>query len=168
MLKNIRTRAIWMAIGIVIGGSALSYAGVAATSSHKPTNKPSAHSSVEPKESEAPEPSESPEADNPNRPHNHGFYVSQAAQCKDVNDTVKQAAGAEDPFDRHESAFRFGYGAQRHYKTQYPTWNSDLDNRLSQDYGDNYKSDRDYIRHAYEYKYATGTPMGEQRDERRP
>jgi hypothetical protein len=88
MLKNIRTRAIWMAIGIVIGGSALSYAGVAATSSHKPTNKPSAHSSVEPMESEAPEPSESPEADNPNRPHNHGFYVSQAAQCKDVNDTV--------------------------------------------------------------------------------
>src|ERR1043165_6934467 len=92
MLKNIRTRAIWMAIGIVIGGSALSYAGGAATSSHKPTNKPSAHSSVEPKESEAPEPSESPEADNPNRPHNHGFYVSQAAQCKDVNDTVNHVS----------------------------------------------------------------------------
>ena len=88
MLKNIRTRAIWMAIGLVIGGSALSYAGVAATSSHKPTNKPSAHATVEPKDSESPEPSESPEADNPNRPHNHGFYVSQAAQCKNVDDTV--------------------------------------------------------------------------------
>lgn len=87
---------------------------------------------------------------------------------QDVNDTVKQAAGAEDPFDRHEPAFRFGYGAQRHYKTQYPTWNNDLDKRLREDYGDKYDTDRDYIRHAYEYEYATGTTMGEQRDERRP
>ena len=87
MLKNIKTRAIWMAIGIVIGGSALSYAGVAATSSHKPTNKPNVHASVEPEGSESPEPSESSEP-NAQHPTNHGFYVSLAAQCKDVNDTV--------------------------------------------------------------------------------
>jgi cell division septation protein DedD len=87
MLKNIKTRAIWMAIGIVIGGSALSYAGVAATSSHKPTNKPTVHASVEPEESESPEPSESSEP-NAQHPINHGFYVSLAAQCKDVNDAT--------------------------------------------------------------------------------
>ena len=84
-----KTRAVWMAIGIVIGGSALSYAGVAATSSHGPKTKPSVSASVEPNESESPEPSESPKAgENENHPINHGFYVSQAAQCKDVNDTV--------------------------------------------------------------------------------
>ena len=88
MLKAMRTRAVWMAVGIVLGGSALSYAGVAATSSHGPKNPtPHVSKSAEPNdnESEAPEPSESPNA---NRPHNHGFYVSQAAQCKDVNDAV--------------------------------------------------------------------------------
>jgi hypothetical protein len=90
MLKNIKTRAIWMAIGIVIGGSALSYAGVAATSSHSPNSHANSHATVHPTESESPEPSESPEANDSNgqRPHNHGFYVSQAAQCKNVNDTV--------------------------------------------------------------------------------
>ena len=88
MLKAVKTRAVWLAIGIVLGGGALSYAGVAATASHSPNPHASAHATVEPKESEAPEPSESPEANDPNRPHNHGFFVSQAAQCKNVNDTV--------------------------------------------------------------------------------
>jgi len=87
VLKNIKTRAVWMAIGIVLGGGALSYAGVAATASHSPNPhanpKASIHASAEPTESESPEPSKSTD-----HPLNHGFYVSQAAACQNVNDTV--------------------------------------------------------------------------------
>jgi len=90
MLTHIRTRAVWMAVGIVLGGSALSFAGVAATSSHKPTPKVTVSESPEPSESESPEPAETKPDQSANEQHpiNHGFYVSQAAQCKDVNDTV--------------------------------------------------------------------------------
>ena len=72
---------------------------------------------------------------------------------QDVNDTVKQATGTEDAFARHEPAFRFGYAAQRNFKSQYPTWNSDLDTRLRKDYGADYERDRDDIRRAYEYRF---------------
>src|SRR5258706_81488 len=91
VLKNVKTRAVGMAIGMVLGGSALSFAGVAATSSHGPKPKATVSESPEPKESESPEPSESPDANkgaNEQHPINHGFYVSQAAQCENVNDTV--------------------------------------------------------------------------------
>jgi hypothetical protein len=90
VLKHIKTRAVWMAVGIVLGGSALSFAGVAATSSHKPTPKATVSESQEPSESESPEPAETKPDKSANEQHpvNHGFYVSQAAQCKDVNDTV--------------------------------------------------------------------------------
>src|SRR6476659_6824098 len=54
---------------------------------------------------------------------------------QDVDDTVKQAAGASDGFENHEQAFRFGYAAQRHYKSDYPTWNKDLETKLRGDYG---------------------------------
>ena len=84
MLKNVKTRAVWMAIGIVLGGSALSFAGVAATSSHSPTPKPSVSKSPKAAENDANE----NESANEQRPLNHGFYVSQAAQCKNVSDTV--------------------------------------------------------------------------------
>jgi hypothetical protein len=83
----------------------------------------------------------------------HDFGSKRARDLgQDVDDTVKQAAGADDGFENHEQAFRFGYGAQRQYRSQYPTWSADLDTRLRQDYGDNYELDRDYIRHAYEYR----------------
>jgi hypothetical protein len=94
VLKNIKTRAVWMAIGIVLGGGALSYAGVAATTSHSPNPhanpKASIHASPEPSESESPDPEDTPgtNGNDANHPLNHGFYVSQAAACKDVNDTV--------------------------------------------------------------------------------
>jgi len=91
VLKNVKTRAVWLAIGIVLGGSALSFAGVAAASSHGPKPKATVSESPEPKESESPDPSESSDANkgaNDQHPLNHGFYVSQAAQCKNVNDTV--------------------------------------------------------------------------------
>lgn len=100
----------------------------------------------------------------------HDFGSNTAPDLKqDVDDTVKQAAGTEDPFDRHEAAFRFGYGAQQHYRTQYPTWNNDLDTKLRQDYGNEYDRDRNYIRRAYEYRPSSSGSMGAaDREERRP
>lgn len=101
----------------------------------------------------------------------HDFGSNTARDLdQNVNDTVKQAAGAEDPFNKHESAFRFGYAAQRNFKTQYPTWNNDLDSRLKKDYGSEYDRDRNYIRYAYEYnKYdRSGEGRPGQRDESRP
>lgn len=72
---------------------------------------------------------------------------------QNVGDTVRQAtSGAPDTFERHEQPFRFGYAAQRQYRTKYPTWNDDLETRLRQDYGSEFDRDRDYIRHAYEYR----------------
>jgi len=86
MLKHIRSRAVWMAVGIILGGGALSFAGVAATSGHGPTPKPSVTKSAEPKESEAAD--NDTNGTNGQHPINHGFYVSQAAQCKAVDDAV--------------------------------------------------------------------------------
>lgn len=79
---------------------------------------------------------------------------------QDVDDTLRQA------FSGHEDAFRFGYAAQRNYRSKYPQWNNDLDTQLRTDYGADYDRDRDYIRHAYEYRY--GTPgASDARDESR-
>ena len=99
----------------------------------------------------------------------HDFGSKSAPDLKqDVDNTVRQATGSEDPFDRHEQAFRFGYGAQRQYRTQYPTWNNDLEQRLRTDYGTDFDRDRAYIRHAYEYRGGGTTSGGtNQRDERR-
>jgi hypothetical protein len=86
---------------------------------------------------------------------------------QDVPDTVKQATGTEDPFTRHENAFKFGYAAQRNYSNQYKTWSPDLEKKLRTDYGNEFDRDRDYIRRAYEYKFDRGNdtmPMGS-RDE---
>lgn len=71
---------------------------------------------------------------------------------QDVDDTVKQALGSDDAFENREQAFRFGYAAQSHYRAKYPTWNTELDTHLRKDYGGNYDTDRQYIRHAYEYR----------------
>lgn len=86
---------------------------------------------------------------------------------QDVDDTVKQAVGSDDGFENHEQAFRFGYAAQRHYKTQYPNWNSDLEMQLRKDYGTDYDRDRNYIRHAYDYRFGNTPGSGEIRDENR-
>lgn len=72
---------------------------------------------------------------------------------QDVDNTVKQAAGADNAFDNREQAFRFGYAAQVHYKAGYPRWNDDLDNTLREEYDGDYDADRAHIRHAYDYKY---------------
>jgi hypothetical protein len=87
---------------------------------------------------------------------------------QDVPDTLAQAAGTEDPFDRHENAFRFGHAAQKQFRSSHPTWNDELDTNLRNDYGDNYDRDRDYIRRAYEYRYGStaGTTTDDRLDDR--
>ena len=87
---------------------------------------------------------------------------------QDADDTVKQAAGTRDAFENHEQAFRFGYAAQRNYRSKYPTWNNDLDTQLRTDYGADYDRDRAFIRQAYEYRYPTTSMGSESRDENRP
>jgi len=74
---------------------------------------------------------------------------------QDVDDTLKQAVGADDAFENREQAFRFGYSAQRQFQADHPTWNSDLDKRLREDYDGDYDRDRRYIQHAYENDYAS-------------
>ena len=86
---------------------------------------------------------------------------------QDVDDTLKQAAGTGDAFENNEQAFRFGYAAQRQYKTQFPTWNNDLETKLRADYGSEFDRDRAHIRHAYEYRYPTSGGGMEHRDENR-
>ena len=97
----------------------------------------------------------------------HDFGSKSARDLnQDVPDTVKQAAGTEDAFSKHEPAFRFGYAAQRNYRSKYPTWNNDLDTTLRKDYGTDYDRDRDNIRRAYEFKYdRSGEMPTGQRDE---
>lgn len=88
---------------------------------------------------------------------------------QDVDDTVKQAAGSDDAFENREQAFRFGHSAKRHYGSQYPTWNNDLEARLGKDYGESWNTDRAYVRHAYEYRYpatTAGTATAETRPNR--
>lgn len=99
----------------------------------------------------------------------HDFGSNTARDLnQDAGDTVREATGAGDGFDRHEPAFRFGYGAQRQYKSQYPTWNNDLETQLRSDYGNEFDRDRSFIRHAYEYRYNDTPRSGsEQRDEMR-
>ena len=88
----------------------------------------------------------------------HDFGSKSARDLgQDVDDTAKQAVGSDDAFENHEQAFRFGHGAQRQYRSQYPTWNNDLETRLRQDYGDDFDRDSRHIRRAYEYRGSTGT-----------
>jgi hypothetical protein len=84
----------------------------------------------------------------------HDFGSKKARDLdQDVDDTLKQAAGSDNAFENHEQAFRFGYAAQSQYSKQYPSWNDELDARLRSDYHGDYDADRDYIRHAYQYRH---------------
>lgn len=71
---------------------------------------------------------------------------------QDVDDTVKQMAGADDAFENREQAFRFGYTSQKRYGTKFPAWNEELDKTLRSEYDGKYEVDRAYIRHAYGYR----------------
>jgi len=88
----------------------------------------------------------------------HDFGSNTARDLdQDVDDTVKQAVGAERGSDRsfedHEPAFRFGHAARRHYGSKHSTWNNDLESSLRSDYGDDWDRDRDDVRRAYEYRW---------------
>ncbi|HVT43772.1 MAG TPA: hypothetical protein VMT00_05230 [Thermoanaerobaculia bacterium] len=101
----------------------------------------------------------------------HDFGSKSARDLdQDVPDTVKQAVGTEDAFENHEQAFRFGHAAQRHYKTDHPSWTADLDSRLRNEYPGDFDRDRPDIQYAYEHRYGTGTELGtdEIRPDRRP
>mgnify|MGYP000235766646 CR=1 FL=1 len=71
---------------------------------------------------------------------------------QDVDDTVKQAAGADNAFENKEQAFRFGYAARQNFGSQHPQWNSELENQIRNDYEGNFDQDRDYIQYSYNYK----------------
>ncbi len=77
---------------------------------------------------------------------------------QDAGDTIRQATEGTDAFEKHEPAFRFGYAANRNYRSQYPTWNRDLETRLRDDYGNEFDRDSDYIRRAYEYRWPSSSP----------
>ncbi|MFN2239719.1 MAG: hypothetical protein ABR524_10035 [Thermoanaerobaculia bacterium] len=84
----------------------------------------------------------------------HDFGSDKARDLgQDVDDTVKQAAGSDDAFENREQAFRFGHAAQRNYRSKYPTWDNDLETKLKSDYPGTWENDRNYVRHAYEYRY---------------
>ena len=83
---------------------------------------------------------------------------------QDVPDTVKQAAGKEiipplgvPNFEQLESAFRFGYGARRHYGKDYPAWDDRLERTLQKDWSasgdaDGWTRYSKSVRRGYEYK----------------
>ncbi len=72
---------------------------------------------------------------------------------QDVDDTVKQMAGADDAFENREQAFRFGFTSQQRYRGEFPAWNDSLETRLRSEYDGDYDRDRGYIRHAYDRRY---------------
>jgi hypothetical protein len=98
----------------------------------------------------------------------HDFGSKDARDLnQDVDDTLKQAAGAQESFENREQAFKFGHAAQRQYRSQHSTWNDDLDQTLRNDYGPDYDRDRQFIRHAYEYRYASTDRGNTQSDDLR-
>ncbi len=72
---------------------------------------------------------------------------------QDVDDTLKQAFGSDDAFENRAQAFRFGFTAQRRYKSKFPKWSDDLDSHLQAEYEGDYEADRRYIQHAYDRRY---------------
>ena len=69
-----------------------------------------------------------------------------------ASDTVKQAVGKQPVarFEDLEPAFRYGHGAQSQYSGS--VWNSDLEQRMRNEYPGDYDSDREYVRRGYEYR----------------
>lgn len=108
MIKRIRMRALWMAIGLVLGGGALAFAGAAVQSedasdhgktvSETAKGDPSAVSEVasstgaankagaSAKDKKNEDREAGAQGGGGERKRNHGFYVSSAAHCEDVED----------------------------------------------------------------------------------
>lgn len=83
----------------------------------------------------------------------HDFGSDKAADLQQsAVDTVKQAAGKEPAirnFDSAEPAFKYAQGAKAQYHGE--VWNDEFEKKLSADYPGDWKSDRDYVRHGYNY-----------------
>ena len=85
-----------------------------------------------------------------------------------VGHTVKQAAGKEaipprhqPTFDEIEPAYRYGYGARKHYGDEYPEWDDELEARLKEEWGTlepsrkaAWEEDLEAIQQAWEYEDA--------------
>ena len=85
-----RSRALWLAIGLTLGATAAAFAAA-------PTGSPAGDRPARGPDLAGPPPHAvaaglaraqqvDDEGDDGERPLNHGFYVSQAAQCQDVED----------------------------------------------------------------------------------
>jgi hypothetical protein len=89
----------------------------------------------------------------------HDFGGKAADLNQNVDDTVGQAAGSrpippagEPNFEEYEPAFRFGYGARKHYGSRYPTWNESLEKELRTEFGDeDWKRNEPAIRRGWDY-----------------
>lgn len=83
----------------------------------------------------------------------HDFGSDKARDLnQDVDDTVKQAADADNAFENREQAFRFGQAARREFGPKHAQWNDKLEIRLREDYSGNFDKDRNHIRHSYNYQ----------------
>jgi hypothetical protein len=93
VLKYAKAPALWLAIGLVLGSGALSFAATGNGHGQGPKPKPSVSATADENENESADDQDEQSEDkgaqeeNANRKQNHGFFVSQAAHCEDVNDT---------------------------------------------------------------------------------
>ena len=91
-MKYAKAPALWLAIGLVLGSGALSFAATGNGHGQGPRPKPSVSATPDANENESADDQneqsddQGAQNDNANRPHNHGFFVSQAAHCEDVSD----------------------------------------------------------------------------------
>jgi hypothetical protein len=94
----------------------------------------------------------------------HDFGGNQPDTNQDVDDTVKQASGSQSipprgvpNFEENEAAYKFGYGARKHFGSQYRSWNNELESRLQTDWrssrgdADDWKQYREAVRRGWDY-----------------
>jgi len=106
----------------------------------------------------------------------HDFGGHEPDTKQGAGDTVAQAAGKESipprgvpTYEEVESAYRFGYGARRHYGGRFTTWNADLETQLAQDWETTYPNESEawaryqpVVRRGWELeKPGTGTSAGQ-------
>lgn len=96
MGKRFRITVLWLAAGFVLAGSAVGFATVGdnhgsdVSSVAKPTaTPPTDHGKTVSEVAKNKEEGESSEEQSGERKLNHGFYVSAAAQCENVDDPVE-------------------------------------------------------------------------------
>lgn len=110
MFSNIRTRAVWLAIGLMLGGSALAFAGTVDVSDPVKPPKPHKSAVTETTDDASEETTDAETAEvEGDAPHerklNHGFYVSSAAHCENVAATeTSEAFTAPEDCDTDGSA----------------------------------------------------------------